>query len=139
MRCATIKDLDTLVSLEHACFPEVDWETREGFRCVILSENDIILLATESGRATGYVWVSYNRRTHLHSLCSSKPGFGRKLLAAAEAHAVKHGRRKIHLRVRTGNERAIALYERAGYKRLDDLVGYYGDGVDARCYAKYLR
>jgi hypothetical protein len=107
-------------------------------RISLLSKANIFLIALHDGIVIGYSWVSCRRQTNLYSICSIRHGFGHVLLAATESAVWKRGRRRLHLKVQVGNWRAIKLYERAGYKRLGDLKKYYGDGVTARRYAKWL-
>jgi ribosomal protein S18 acetylase RimI-like enzyme len=140
MRRATVRDIDALVSLENACFKS-DRESREDFLLFIRSPLAILLIETERDRAVGYALVMCSRfqAPRLFSLCSRKRGFGRKMLAAAERATAERGHRKLSLKVRVDNLRAIDLYERAGYKRrLPDLRNYYVDHSNARRYVKWL-
>lgn len=56
-------------------------------------------------------------------------GLGRRALAEAEALvAGELGLRKLLLQVRADNAAAIALYRRAGWRRVGKLLGQYDDG-----------
>jgi ribosomal protein S18 acetylase RimI-like enzyme len=65
-------------------------------------------------------------------------GLGARLLAAAEQAAQARGCRALRLEVRVDNAAAIALYERAGFRRIGRYEGYYEDGADAWRYEKTL-
>lgn len=59
------------------------------------------------------VWVHESRR---------RQGLGRRLLAAAEAHAAAHGGRHVFLSTHTFQ--AVAFYERLGYERCGEWAPY---------------
>ena len=65
-------------------------------------------------------------------------GLGATLLAAAEDAARARNCRALRLEVRVDNTAAIALYERAGYRRIGRYREYYEDGEDAWRYEKAL-
>jgi ribosomal protein S18 acetylase RimI-like enzyme len=65
-------------------------------------------------------------------------GLGRRLLADAEAVAIRAGQRLLRLEVREENLSAIRLYEGRGYRRIGRYPRYYADGVDALRYEKAL-
>ncbi|TIV89770.1 MAG: GNAT family N-acetyltransferase, partial [Mesorhizobium sp.] len=56
-------------------------------------------------------------------------GIGRQLLAAAEEAAYEHDRMMLRLEVREDNQRAISIYEQAGYRRIGREPDYYEDGA----------
>lgn len=58
-------------------------------------------------------------------------GIGARLLADAEQAARDRGCQWLRLEVRVDNSAAIALYQRAGYRVVDERPGYYDDGVAA--------
>ncbi|TGS30887.1 N-acetyltransferase, partial [bacterium M00.F.Ca.ET.180.01.1.1] len=66
-------------------------------------------------------------------------GIGRLLLAAAEEAAFEHDRLLLRLEVREDNDRAIRVYEQAGYRTLSREPDYYEDGAPALRYEKTLR
>jgi [ribosomal protein S18]-alanine N-acetyltransferase len=65
-------------------------------------------------------------------------GIGPRLLAAAEAAAKRHGRRVMRLEVHVGNTRAIARYEKSGYRLFGKHFDYYDDHGDALRFEKPL-
>lgn len=66
-------------------------------------------------------------------------GVGRRLLEAAEAHAIASDAVVMRLEVAVDNRAANALYERAGYRQIRRLDGYYEDGRAAYRLQKVLR
>lgn len=67
-----------------------------------------------------------------------RQGRGARLLAAAEAEAVRRGAEAIYLEVAESNAPARALYERAGYREVGRRRAYYRDGGDALVLARPL-
>lgn len=60
-----------------------------------------------------------------------RQGFAQRLMASAEAHAVRNGGETLTLEVRPSNRSAIMLYERLGYAAVGRRTNYYPDGEDA--------
>jgi len=58
-------------------------------------------------------------------------GLGSRLLTAAVDAAWAAGCTRIFLEVRADNDAALALYDRAGFRRLGRRSRYYRDGTDA--------
>ena len=65
-------------------------------------------------------------------------GVGRELLHAAERYARAHGCVALRLEVRYDNARAIALYEKLGYREFSRYPEYYADGATALRFEKSL-
>jgi ribosomal-protein-alanine N-acetyltransferase len=63
-------------------------------------------------------------------------GRGRRLLDGALSILAGYGVKRVRLEVRPSNERAIALYESAGFAHLARHEGYYPDGEDALLMAR---
>lgn len=66
-----------------------------------------------------------------------KLGLARQIMAALEADARDHGRKRMILETGTGQPEAIALYQALGYERIPNF-GFYKDEPGARCFAKPL-
>ena len=58
-------------------------------------------------------------------------GLGSRLLERALSVLANRGFDLVRLEVREGNERAIDLYERFGFRQVQTYPGYYPDGEDA--------
>jgi GNAT superfamily N-acetyltransferase len=66
-----------------------------------------------------------------------RTGMARRMLAHLEATALGAGAPVVVLETGIAQPEAIALYESAGYVRIDDF-GYYKDQPLSRCYARRL-
>lgn len=97
------------------------------------------LVAEAAGRLAGYIVA---RRTELRRTVGEIPsiavrpelrdqGVGSLLLRQGITHLAAKGVTIVHLQVAVGNERAIALYRRLGFRPARRLTNYYGRGEDA--------
>ncbi len=145
IRAAVASDIDTLVAIENAVF-QTDRISRRSFRLLIERETADVLVAEINGRLSGYCVILYRTGSGVARLYSiaispdfSGAGTGRALLGAAENAAYENDRLILRLEVREDNPRAIALYEKNGYRRIGREVDYYEDGAAALRYEKMLR
>lgn len=126
-------DYETLLKLEKAYFDGP---------CVLdfNAPNQTIVAAKDRGRIAGYYCFS-EAPDFIELLTVAvrreyrRIGLGRILMADLIERAGASGKKKIFLEVRLGNERAIKLYEKAGFKRFSVRKGYYPDGEDAICFS----
>lgn len=137
-------DLTALVTLELAVFRS-DIISRRSFRHFIASPHASLIVAEESGGLAGYVLVLYPSRSKLARLYSiavapqvGGRGLGPRLLTAAEAAANRRGRRIMRLEVDVRNKRAIARYQKSGYRLFGKHRDYYDDHGDALRFEKPL-
>lgn len=101
---------------------------------LLLSPQTVCLKAVADGRVAAFVAAESHKREGcgwiitigVHPDAQGR-GIGAALLRAAE-HAL--GVSCIKLTVRRSNARAIALYERCGYRWLNTYHRYYHDGED---------
>jgi ribosomal protein S18 acetylase RimI-like enzyme len=145
IRPAHPRDIAELVAIENAVF-ETDRISRRSFRQLIERESAETLVLEESGRVVGYAMVLFRKGTavaRLYSIAVSPDragtGAGGKLLQVAEDAAYEHDRMLLRLEVRADNDRAIAIYEKRGYRRIGREPDYYADGMAALRYEKTLR
>ncbi len=139
-----MRDVAALLALEKAAFT-VDRLSRRSFRHFLASPNATLIVAAEGGRLAGYALVFYPPRSKLARLYSiavashiAKRGVGPLLLAAAEQAAKRRGRRAMRLEVHEHNTRAIARYEKSGYRLFGRHRDYYDDHGDALRFEKPL-
>jgi ribosomal protein S18 acetylase RimI-like enzyme len=144
LRRGRISDLDDLIALENAIFT-VDLLSRRSFRRFLASRNAALIIAEESGKLAGYALVLYRPRSHIARLYSiavaphiGKRGVGPLLLAAAEHDARRHRCGSMRLEVHEHNTRAIARYEKAGYRLFGRRPDYYDDRATALRFEKAL-
>ncbi|WP_245513395.1 GNAT family N-acetyltransferase [Enterovirga rhinocerotis] len=144
IRAAEPADIDALLRIEEAVFPG-DRLTRRNFRHAVRSPSLLALVAGTPGDVRGYVFVETRRGSRAARLSSlavapdaGRAGLGRRLVLAAEQGARDRGCDLIRLEVRADNAGAIALYERAGYRRAGAEADYYDDGETALRFEKTL-
>lgn len=135
-------DVDALVALEHGAFA-IDRISRRSFRSMISSRSASVLVKRSRDDLAGYVVVLFRGRSksaRLYSIAADPrfAGIGHKLLIAAEAEAARRGSTELRLEVRQDNHRAIALYERSGFRLRDRVKNYYADGAMALRFRKSL-
>ena len=136
IRPARVDELDAIEALENEAFTG-DRLSRRSLRNFIRA-GDRLLVATEPEELAGYALVTWRkgrRRARLYSIAVHARkfgrGVGRALLEAVEARALAQGCEAIRLEVREDNKRAIALYERLGYRQFGRLEDYYEDAAAA--------
>ena len=143
IRPARAVDVDALAAIENAAF-DSDRISRRSFARLINSPSAAVLVAGPQESAEGYCVVLFrrgSRQARLYSIAVSNNaprGLGRRLLAAAEAEALRRGAAMLRLEVRRDNGRAIALYERNAYRPAGEAPDYYADGMTALRYEKPL-
>jgi ribosomal protein S18 acetylase RimI-like enzyme len=144
VRRARADDLAALVAMEQAAFT-VDHLSRRSFRRFLVSPSATFLVAEEGGKLAGYALVLYPLRSKLARLYSiavaphsGQRGVGPFLLAAAEEAARRRRRRAMRLEVHEHNTRAIARYEKSGYRLFGRHRDYYDDHGDALRFEKPL-
>ncbi|MEZ2332757.1 peptidase C39 family protein [Mesorhizobium sp. RCC_202] len=145
IRKARASDVDDLAAIEKAVFSS-DRLSRRSFRQLIERETANMLVAENEGRVAGHAVVLFRKGSgvaRLYSIAVSpffgRLGIGRQLLDAAEDAAFEHDRLLLRLEVREDNDRAIRIYEQAGYRKLGREPDYYEDGATALRYEKTLR
>jgi [ribosomal protein S18]-alanine N-acetyltransferase len=144
LRRGRMGDLDALVALESAAFA-VDLLTRRSFRNFLSSPHACLTVAEENGKLAGYALVLFRPRSALARLYSiavaphiGRRGVGTLLLAAAEAAARRRRCRALRLEVHEHNTRAIARYEKSGYRLFGHRYDYYDDRATALRFEKPL-
>jgi [ribosomal protein S18]-alanine N-acetyltransferase len=142
LRRGRLRDLDALIALERAVFA-TDILSRRSFRRLLTAPGSTVLVAEADGRLAGYVLVLYPPRSshaRLYSIAVAphigRRGVGPLLLEAAEAAAQRRGRRTMRLEVHEHNTRAIARYEKSGYRPFGRHQHYYDDSADALRFEK---
>lgn len=144
IRTAKLADLDELVRME-TVFPS-DHLSRESFRRLLTRGHADVLVYDEGQGLLGDVVVLYRRGSKIARLYSlvvhpghQGRGIARILLAAAERAAVAHGCTEIVLEVRPDNEKALRLYQSAGYATVRRIEDFYEDHTPAVRMSRPLR
>lgn len=120
-------DLDDVVRLEQSVYTH-PW-SRGNFADALAAGNSAWVVR-DSGVLLGYcVLMMAPDDAHLLNISvaasAQGQGVGRGLLAWVDAQAEAHGLASVLLEVRVSNERALRIYERAGYRRIGLRRGYY--------------
>lgn len=144
LRRGRMRDLDALIAIEEAVFT-TDILSRRSFRRFLAGRNATAIVAENEGKVAGYALVLYPPRSKLARLYSiavaphiGRRGVGPLLLAAAEKAARRRGRETMRLEVHEHNTRAIARYEKSGYRLFGRHRDYYDDHADALRFEKPL-
>ncbi|MCY0149450.1 peptidase C39 family protein [Hoeflea sp. G2-23] len=145
IRPAVPADIDALETIENAVFP-TDRISRRSFRTLIDRPTAETLVIETGGQVCGYAMILFRAGAALARLYSlavapdqAGKGYGKALLAAAEAAAMEHARILLRLEVREDNQAAIALYKAAGYRYIGRHDDYYEDASAALRFEKLLR
>jgi len=144
LRRARMSDLAALIALERERF-KTDQLSRRSLRHFIASSQAAMIVAGGASGVVGCILVLYPPRSKLARLYSyvvakkfEGQGIGRRLLAAAEDTARRRGRRAMRLEVHEHNTRAIARYEKSGYRMFGRHDDYYDDHGAALRFEKPL-
>ena len=131
LRSARRRDLDAIVALEAASFPPADRFARATWRRLIASASARVLLTADGLGACCWLLRRGSRVARLYSLAVHPDARGRGLGRALIVGSLPYIPRRctaLSLEVRVGNEGAIGLYRRLGFRIQEALPGYYSDG-----------
>lgn len=132
---AGVEELDAILELERAGFPETEQWSRASWESELTSPSLQVLLAGVD-QLRGVIALRFGP-----DVCDldrivvdprhRRQGVGRALLAAGLASAAAHGVRQMILEVRSDNAAAIALYRAYGFDQIAIRNDYYGPGRHA--------
>jgi ribosomal protein S18 acetylase RimI-like enzyme len=134
IKTASIRDLDSLCTIEKVCF-ETEAFSRQQIASLLTDYDSITLIAYESERIAGFIIGRlYAERKALtgHLLTIDVlPDFrrhrvGTELLQKIERLFRDKGAKACRLEVREGNLAALSLYQKLGYESIAKLRNYYG-------------
>lgn len=135
-RNAALEDVTALSKLEAQLFSAENYPiSRRMFRYHI-RRNRILVAVNDAGEVIGYALVLLRKRwAKLYSLGVLEKyrneGIATALLALLSEELEMQGYGYILLEVRVDNPKAIALYERHGFRTIRRTPGFYKDGCDA--------
>lgn len=115
------------------CFPQDTPRKADEF-AGLLAE-DRLFAAAAAEKVTGFLlFQEVLDESEIHTVAVhpdfQRRGQGSKLLEAYLKHAEKKGIAKVFLEVRCGNQAAIALYKKKGFRRLAKRKNYYQNPVE---------
>jgi GNAT superfamily N-acetyltransferase len=155
IRRASVDDAEVIAAYHHRCWVIVSRmvapgvveqidpsDNLERWRAWLACDSGYVTkVADESGIAIGHTTVSRNRLVHLFVNPDYwRQGIGLELLGVGEGLLRDAGHRKLELWTRIGNEPAIALYLKCGWRLTHRVVHYEEDGVvyDEHVLTKHL-
>ncbi len=121
-------DLDTLVAIEQASFPDA-WSREVLAEWIQRADSDCRVLEQE-GRVVGFLLVVYEPEgLHMVNLAVDpdfrRRGLGLSALERIDELAEERGAERVVLEVRETNLAAQLLYRKAGYRAVDIVSDYY--------------
>lgn len=146
VRAATASDVPGAVALEQACFEGDVRLSERQLTHLQRRESAVFLVAVHEGEVVGEGIALMRQHKSRGGRAAPPSGrvyslavhpdrrgqqLGRQLLQAMLAHLVARGVRRVYLEVEQDNARAIALYERLGFRWIGYLPDYYGPGRTA--------
>jgi [ribosomal protein S18]-alanine N-acetyltransferase len=136
-------DLEDMYALDLACFEPPFRFSRRAMRGFAEAKGAISVLAEADGELTGFCIVQMEERvgyvvTLDVAIIWRRRGLARLLMAEAETKVRAAGGTAMALHVFPENAGAVRFYEAIGYGRLGMVEGFYGRGLDALAYGKWL-
>jgi len=137
-------DLQTLYEIDQVCFvPGISytWDELTAFTGHRLSQTWV---AEEDGEIAGFLIAQREPRKILHIITIDvlkvwrRRRVGSLLMDAAEQWAHDHSLRMIGLETADDNLAAQKFYQTLGYRKVDEIEQYYGDGTTAWVMVKEL-
>ncbi|SEA65612.1 ribosomal-protein-alanine N-acetyltransferase [Desulfuromusa kysingii] len=134
IRLISAADLDAVLLVEKDCYSH-PWSQRQ-FEQELENPVASILVYEVAGEIAGFIcyWLVVDEMQILNLATASnyrRQGFALLLLQEALARCAKVGLASAWLEVRSGNDSAIALYQRCGFELNSMRKSYYRDGEDA--------
>ncbi|GGF60971.1 hypothetical protein GCM10011332_13430 [Terasakiella brassicae] len=136
-RRAWLSDLDALQAIEESCFLS-DRLSRRQLRYHLRGIRNTVFVACVDEQVVGYALClcpPNDRPARLHSLAVLPSHRGKGLASALIEKVVldvaQKGYRRLRLEVRKNDPDTVALYQKFGFLKIEDLPVYYGDGADA--------
>ena len=129
--------IDDVLPLEQDLFVDDRWTARTYWSELAQLDTRHYLVAVDGDAVVGYAGLcDYPDEAFVQTIAvarhSQGEGLGARLLQALLDEAERRKQRRVLLEVRADNERAVALYERFGFRRTGVRRGYYQpSGTDA--------
>lgn len=134
-RAAELADIESLLTIEEACFLDFKEVSRRSFQRFIKFNHTPIFVITVDKHVCGYLLAllrKNSRKARLYSLAIlpnfQGQGLAGKLIVAMEEYLIKLAYQEIHLEVRQDNHSGIRFYEKHGYTIFGEYQNYYADG-----------
>lgn len=149
-------DVPTLHRIDRLCFPRGVAYTLSELRGFIEHPGSVTLVAEDdAGQIAGFIIAQVVRlgkrrgasvrrecRGHIVTIDlrpqNRQQGLGSALLQQAEAWLIQQGADTVFLETAADNRAAISFYRKHGFRLVDRLRHYYGNGSDAYLMARRL-
>ena len=134
VRPADERDLVKILRIEKECFSD-PWSVNVFRGAMSEPHSTVFVLVTPEDEIAGYavVYVVLDEGS-LDDIAVTealrRQGGGGMLLRKALEYAREQGVKRFFLEVRESNEKALKMYEKAGFKRLSVRKAYYQDPVE---------
>ena len=130
-------DIPLLVSMEREIYPESPWSANQ-FKEELagMPKSREYLVALDEIEVVGYGGVALlGDVADIHTLTIKQGhrrlGIASSILEKLESWAIERGAKALMLETREGNEAAMSLYQKAGYKLISRRDNYYAKGIHA--------
>jgi ribosomal-protein-alanine acetyltransferase len=136
IRSARKDDLPTISAIEEGCFDAYNLSRRQ-LQYLQQRNTAVFLVAEKGGRIVGegIALIRHHKASvsgRVYSLAvdpaNRGQGIGERLMREMVEQLRARGVRRLYLEVQASNAKAVALYERLGFKSIGELPDYYGDG-----------
>ena len=127
IRAFTADDQEAVIALWRQCDLVQPWnDPKRDIQRKLQVRPDLFLVGAVNGKIVATVMAGYEgHRGWLNYLAVApefqRRGYGRAIVAAAEALLREVGAPKINLQIRTSNKAVVEFYQRLGYS-MDDVV-----------------
>ena len=143
MRAFEPKDFEAAYRLDQACYPPGIAYSKRTLRWFLRLPSAECLVAEAGGPIAGFILAEHEgQRAHIITIDVLEPhrrrGLGTALLTAIERSLAARGVRQVELETATGNEAAVAFWQKHGYRSVGVLKRYYLDRLDAYSMRKPL-
>ena len=132
IRQVNVGDIDAISEIEKRCFTGPIAYSRRQLAYLALEANSTCLVESQDNAIRGFIIVAYRKGSSTGRIETidvdprfQNKGVGMKLLMAAEDDMKRRGMKIAQLEVSERNERALELYQKAGYTFSEKLKGYY--------------
>jgi ribosomal-protein-alanine N-acetyltransferase len=125
-------EINAIFEIEQKCFPGKIGYSKRLLEHLIFDVDSTCLVEKQNGKVRGFLIVEYHQENLTCNIETvdvdpsfKNRGIGLKLLKAVETEMRQKGVFWSQLEVSEGNQAALKLYTKAGYKFKEKLEGYY--------------
>jgi ribosomal-protein-alanine N-acetyltransferase len=145
LRAYRSEDLETLYTIDQACFAPGISYPREELRQFISRRGSRTWIAEETGEIAGFLIAEREASSVAHIVTIDVvSGWRRRRVGSLLMDAAEHWAREqklllVYLETAENNAAAQAFYGSRGYRKVDRVLNYYSDGTSAWVMLKWLK